>query len=349
MTLYKRILSVPADPQDNSLLFRLLPAEIRSHIFSFALTDYPDPSPDHHYHQDTCYSRPSYFAPRKTDTQLLRACRRAYQESWFLPFVLKEQTQWLTHLNRAPPGLGARMTTVKLHLRLRQVAEQQGKENVEFDRLRAFAQMWKLEQGALSKLLGVDGVPHLHPRSLTLTIRHADWWHWEKDEPLRFEAGWLQGVSKVLSTSVQEFNIEIESLVRKKDQIEKIATQMVQRWFFKRQDGVVLYADSTPNSWVVSTWRGNSTWHDERWIRDETEPNVVDYYVAIVTFRPEYVIAQKGGQVSDKAREFADRPYYAEDEMRLHLPDAKQIDDPNPSIYVGEDSDEVGCYFALFD
>ena len=47
--LYERILSAPVTPKDDSPLFKLLPPEVRSCIFPFALTDYPNDSPDKHY------------------------------------------------------------------------------------------------------------------------------------------------------------------------------------------------------------------------------------------------------------------------------------------------------------
>ncbi|KAG9708027.1 hypothetical protein KCU73_g17571, partial [Aureobasidium melanogenum] len=33
-------------------------------------------------------------------------------------------------------------------------------------------------------------------------------------------------------------------------------------------------------------WSGSATWHHHRWIRDETGPNKLDYYVSTVTWRP---------------------------------------------------------------
>jgi hypothetical protein len=79
--IHTLLLSVPAAPQDQSPLFTRLPAELRAEIFSLVLTDYPDPSPAAHYAADTCYARPSYFAPRRTDARLLRVCRAVYREA----------------------------------------------------------------------------------------------------------------------------------------------------------------------------------------------------------------------------------------------------------------------------
>ncbi|SPN98649.1 related to M.genitalium alanine--tRNA ligase [Cephalotrichum gorgonifer] len=253
--LHTQILSTSATLQNDSALFSVLPAEVRSHIFSFALTDYPDPSPDKRYEKATCYTRPSYFAPRRTDTALLQTCRAVYAESWFLPVLLREQ---------------------------------------------------------------------------------ADWWYWESDEPLRFEAQWIRRINEVMPSSVRETHIELESTVRRKGQVESIARQMREKWFFKRTDGVVLYPDATGANCEVSGWRGSSTWNGETWTRDETEPGVIDYYVISVPFRPEHVVKRRSGMVSGEARRSAETGIYNAFSMRLdtrgeHGPEDLQSDSDSDS------------------
>lgn len=56
--------------QLQSSLFTVLPGEIRNHIWNYALTDYEDKA--RLYNDATCYKRPEYLAPRRTDTELLR-------------------------------------------------------------------------------------------------------------------------------------------------------------------------------------------------------------------------------------------------------------------------------------
>ncbi|KAI1762140.1 hypothetical protein GGR53DRAFT_432252 [Hypoxylon sp. FL1150] len=297
--LHTQILSVPAARQDESPLFGVLPAEIRSSIFALALTDYPDPTPDNRYAAETCYTRPHYFAPRKSDTALLRTCRAAYAECWFLPFMLHEQTHWLTAQDRAPPEYRANVTQAALCSRLQLIKDQrEDGEVVEIEGLRVFAQMYRLEGAALASLLRT---PHLRPRRLTLTIRHTDWWHWESDEPLRFEAKWIPSVCEALPDSVREFCIELESLECKKDQVDFVAKEMREKWFFKRTDGAVLCPDVTGANVEVSRWSGTSRWNNRTWTRDETAPGRIDYYVVSVPFRLQYAVERKGGGVSDDA------------------------------------------------
>ncbi|KAI6089770.1 hypothetical protein F4821DRAFT_230895 [Hypoxylon rubiginosum] len=316
--LHTQILSVPAAQQDESPLFGVLPAEVRSSIFALALTDYPDPAPDNQYAAETCYTRPHYFAPRKSDTALLRTCRAAYAEGWFLPFMLEEQAHWLTAQDRAPPEYRVHRSQVTLRTRLQQIKEQRGDDEiVEIEGLRVFAQMYKLEGGHLAQLLKTPG---LYPRRLTLTIRHTDWWYWEEDQPLRFEADWIQAVCKTLPSSVREFWIELESLEKKKGQVDSIAKQMREKWFFKRTDGAALFADVTGKNVEVSRWSGTSRWHNLTWTRDETTPGKIDYYIVSVPFRLQYAVERQGGGVSDEAMRAASSGVFNARKMRLDNP-----------------------------
>ena len=327
--LHVQILSIPAASQHDSPLFGMLPGEVRSYIFSLALADYADASPDKQYEAETCYKRPHYFAPRRSDTALLSTCRAAYAECWFLPFVLQEQTHWLTSQDRAPPEYNVyehEPYAVQFHSLkspLQQIHDQRGaNETIEIESLRAFAQMYRLKEDALALLLQT---PHLHPRRVTLTIRHADWWFWEDDEPLRFSGEWIEDVSRVLPSSVREFYIELETLERKKKQLDSIAKQMRERWFFKRTDGAALYADVTGGNAEVSRWSGTSTWHGRRWVRDETESGRIDYYVLCIPFRLQHVVERGGGSVSDHARQAAQGDIFDENKFNLHLPGQSRI------------------------
>lgn len=78
--------------------------------------------------------------------------------------------------------------------------------------------------------------------------------------------------------------MQVESLERKQDQIDYIASQMIDKWRFTRRDDTTLQA--SPNSASISRWSGSSTWEGDRWIRDESRPETLDYYVATIPFRP---------------------------------------------------------------
>ncbi|RGP77803.1 alaninetrna ligase [Fusarium longipes] len=345
--LHEKILSKADEPQRHSPLFSVLPGEVRDSIFSYVLTDHPDPEPSMQFSKKTCYTRPSYEADQSTDTRLLRTCRAIYRETWFKPFLLREHTQWASSQDRAPPS---RWGPPPLTRMLARIAKQQMLDKVEIERLRVFAQMYKLEEGNLATILRT---PLLAPRIVTLTIRHTDWWFWENDEPLRFEANWIEDVSKAMSSSTNQFCIELESLERKKDQVDKIADQMIKKWYFKRPDGVVLYAEASGASRKESRWTGESTWHNRRWIRDETEPERLDYYIVSVTFRPRIDIERIGGTVSRDVFNSAQKDFYDQSEMRIHLPGQSRIEAENPFELV-YDFDDLGdcedcCGSRLYD
>lgn len=295
--LYQQLLAKEIEPQEESPLFSLLPPEIRTKILTFVLSDYEDT--DSPYHIDTCYSRPTYFAPRKTSTELLRTCRAIYRETWFLPFILTEQTHWISAPDRAPPGYNSWHSITKLKELLPEIARQLNQDKVEIEGLHVFAQMYRIEQGGLAQLLHTPG---LHPRQLALTIRHTDWWFWEDDEPLRFEADWISRVQTGMSPSMQEFRLELESLERKKDQIDTIGKHIAENWFFKKLDGNVLYADVSGKCHQVSRWTGTSTWHNKRWTRDENTAGKLDYYILTITFMSEVALVKRGGVVSETAK-----------------------------------------------
>ncbi|KAF5601384.1 hypothetical protein FPANT_1755 [Fusarium pseudoanthophilum] len=338
--LRQDILAKAPIPQDESPLYAKLPGEVRDSIFSYVLTDHPDPTPDKKFKENTCYTRPSYLAAQSTDTRLLRTCRAIYRETWFKPFLLREHTEWATGEDRAPPPHKA---PPRLRPMLAKISKSLGTDKVEIERLRVFAQMYRLQENGLQEVLRT---PHLAPRTITLTIRHTDWWYWEEDEPLHFDGNWIEGVCQVLTPSTTQFCIELESLERKKDQVDKIAKQMVDSWFFKRPDGVVLYADTSDANRKVSRWSGSSTWHGQRWIRDETEPHKLDYYIVSITFRPLISIERSGGSASEKAIKEAQDPQVPE-RPKLSLPDnEKRIETENPCEWVS-DSDEDDGYNGI--
>jgi hypothetical protein len=150
--------------QSQSPLFSLLPGEIRDRIFAYALADFEDTSVV--YDSDTCYRRPDYAAPRRSDTALLRTCQLVYQEAFFYPFTLAEQTLFLTWPSRRP----MEVTTVeRLKLSLELIHKLHGE--IELKGVCVFAQLCNLEEG--SRFREILDTPHFLPRTMTITIRHT--------------------------------------------------------------------------------------------------------------------------------------------------------------------------------
>ena len=150
--------------QVQSPLFSVLPGEIRDRIFAYTLAEFEDTSAA--FDNNSCYRRPEYAAPRRSDTALLRTCQRVYQEAFFYPFALAEQILWLAWDSRRP----STVTTVE-RLQPSLVLMQKLHGDTELDSVRVFAQLCMLESGGtLSNILNM---PHFLPRSMTVTIRHT--------------------------------------------------------------------------------------------------------------------------------------------------------------------------------
>lgn len=150
----------------------------------------------------------------------------------------------------------------------------------EISHVRVFAQLYALEPRA--RLQEILNMRFFYPRVITITIRHTDWWFWESDNNLHFDARWV-GVCK-FPNSLAELRVAFESLERKKDQIDDVAAQAMESWSFCRFDGTLMSAsDCVPE---IMRWSGAATWGGRRWLRDETGPNKLDYYVSTITWRP---------------------------------------------------------------
>ena len=111
---------------------------------------------------------------------------------------------------------------------------------------------------------------------------YLDIWSWETDNPIHIGGHWTEVCR--FPNSLRCLNVQVESLERKNDQIDYIVSQMIEKWRFSRRDDTTLQAN--PNSASISRWSGSSTWEGGRWIRDETRPETLDYYVATVPFYP---------------------------------------------------------------
>ncbi|KAJ9627838.1 hypothetical protein H2203_003056 [Taxawa tesnikishii (nom. ined.)] len=250
--------------------------EIRNSIFAYALSDYEDASRT--YSDATCYKRPSYLAPRRSDTALLRTCRQIYQEAWFIPWASAEHAFYLAWNTRSPP----RVTSVESMQETLDLLHARGVD-IEVKHVLLFAQLCRLEDGShLSEILEMH---HFRPKKLTVTIRHTDWWSWENDAPLQIGADWVNECR--FPDSVGEVSVAFESLERKRHQVDYIAAQASETWTFRRNDGTVMRARKDGAA-EVTRWTGMSTWEEQRWIRDESRPNQLDYYVLTVTWRPQH-------------------------------------------------------------
>lgn len=152
---------------------------------------------------------------------------------------------------------------------------------VNINEIQVFPQLYELESCA--SLDDILSLPHFYPLSFTITIRHQDWWWWENDERLHIDARWVNECR--FPDTIKNINIQLESLQRKKDQIDWIAEMMSTTWQFQSFNGTIYTA--AKNDFKATQWTGSSTWESARWVRDETKPGEVDYFVKTVTWKPD--------------------------------------------------------------
>ncbi|KAJ5190197.1 uncharacterized protein N7498_009182 [Penicillium cinerascens] len=259
--------------QNQSGLFSVLPPEIRSEIFAFALASAPDTTQP--IGQDEYCTRPGYETRHFCWTQLLRTCKRVYMEAWFMPFIWSEHTFYMARAERSPRRT---MSVEKMQECLDLIHRRHGE--VHGGHVRLFAQLFMLENSRT--FMGLFTMHHFHPTSVTITLRYTDTWEWEGNRALHISGKWCKWM--VLPESVTSFKMDIESIERRKEEVDYIANEAAEKWHFKRTDGTNLLAQ--PSDISISQWTGSSILGSRRWVRDEVRPGQLDYYVATVTWRP---------------------------------------------------------------
>ncbi len=206
-----------------------------------------------------------------------------------------------------------------------------------------------LEPGtSLTQILSIN---HLYPLSFTITIRHHDWWFWESDDRLRIKARWVNECR--FPDSLKTIHLELESLQRKKDQIDWMADMMRDTWHFQTKNLTIFSAskdDVTENTWI-----GSSTWNDARWVRDETKLEQVEYYIKTVTWQRDASLTRLEASAPDltapeeKFKVIEDStPSLATDELAAaKVPPETDANEAKRLVRVYNDDEEMA--FGLFN
>ncbi|KAK5104970.1 hypothetical protein LTS08_001243 [Lithohypha guttulata] len=292
--------ALPIDDQFSSPLFSDLPGEVRDLIYEYALADYEDLA--NAYELDTCYRRPDYMAPRKTDTALLRTCQAVYNDAWYLPWTLAQHTFFLTAPDRKPKNNTEPHQMERVSKLIERLHPDVLSRRKEVHNVQVFAQLYILEPG--NSLNNVLQIPYFMPRTVTITIRHTDIWFWETDRPIYIRTPWINTVR--FPTSVTTLRIQLESLQRRQPQIDYVVARAQQEWYFTRDDDVHLVSTAAP---TATRWTGSSTWVNRRWVRDEDdqEPGVVHYYMSTLVFKPANMTEDENGYMARNAGKHARR------------------------------------------
>ena len=96
-------------------------------------------------------------------------------------------------------------------------------------KLHLYMQMFELQRLASEKelleaILCPPQFSHgLQPKSLHITVRQADWWDWERGEPLRLDEKHIQDLLDMRQlASVSKFTLELETDESKKDELSAL-------------------------------------------------------------------------------------------------------------------------------
>ncbi|KAJ6014311.1 hypothetical protein N7540_008902 [Penicillium herquei] len=282
-------------PQTECPLFSL-PPEIRYEIFSCALSSASDTTQP--IDQDAYCTRPGYETISHTYTELLRTCKRVYMEAWFMPFLCSEHSFYMAWRQRSPKRV---MSVPRMQACLDLIHARHGE--VQGGSVRIFPQLWALQ--GTKDCGGVFSMRNFHPKTVTITIRYTDTWEWEYNKALYMEGAWAGRIR--LPASVTKFKIDFESIERRKDEVDHIAQELAEKWRFRRSDGMDMVA-SGEDSISFSRWTGSSTLGGHRWLRDETRPGQLDYYVGTVTWRPSKEPPIDGPLFNPRVQVTSDRP-----------------------------------------
>ena len=219
------------NPQSQSKLYQL-PKELRDLTFEYACTQSQDPR--HKYRETAFYYRPGHTSRLKTHTSLLLTCRRVWLEANSLPMQQAEHCFWFQRGPYDPKGDGGWALNLR-HERDRfsrflRSLTMSNLQNLTYIHL--FMQMFQALEFCQDGRLGLFFPDYytqrgLRPKVFHVTIRQSDWWNWESDEQLSFTEGWVRFILRELQASgVEEFKLELETLVSKKGQLDPIVERL---------------------------------------------------------------------------------------------------------------------------
>jgi hypothetical protein len=265
---------IPPHYQGSSPLFSILPPEIRNHIFHLTLLEYDDknfPVPFNSYGY-----RPGHRFRKKHSLDLLATCKLAYLEAYLIPVAATTHTTWSTWGHRAPldRSLVAHHRFQKMNVEQRAAVET----------VQLYAQQFSLEAQDWDRdILPKDQKTHgVLPKRLIISVRHSDWWDWERDAPFRMDesrygSSWRKRFEAFPSLEV--FVMELETLERRKAEMDIIA-EGVRKWKIDLGNGRVLMTDGI--ALKTCTWIGSKIYCG---LLPPEGAAPLQYYVVTITWK----------------------------------------------------------------
>jgi hypothetical protein len=101
--------------------------------------------------------------------------------------------------------------------------------------VQVFIQMYALERGRDIPRILSAAQQNIPTRHLIITIRYADWWWWERNEPLRISSHWIRTIT--FPDSLEKLTVELETRQGKKHELDSLVSQDVSHWQFSTESG----------------------------------------------------------------------------------------------------------------
>ena len=275
------------NPQSASALFSQIPAEIRHLIYEFALLASPDPLRPFSKH--SWHYRPGYTHARLINTNLLLTCRRVYLEADHLAVSQNEHLIYQP-AKRGPPGhkpylLFTSSTSPSSSSSFKRRSLLKHAQRARIQQVHIFAPQlwledWNQEWRDYCKSwsdygYGIGCNRNEHPPRLKITMRHTDWWYFllGENSPLALDAkfegrapprSWIPddvpfmpnswGSRFKLLRGLQVFELELETLQQKKEELDAVVERACE-WQFPLPDDRVLICDC--DATLYTTWTGS--------------------------------------------------------------------------------------------
>ncbi|KAK6362622.1 hypothetical protein TWF730_000078 [Orbilia blumenaviensis] len=264
-------------PQDRSPLFTL-PGEIRNLIWEYTIT--PGSDPTRPFLADSLYRRPDYWGEQKSHVALLCTCKAIYAEAWQFPWTTSELLYYLSNNETRPLSHQYSRWRQKTVLK----ALDGNQYGIRIKHMRIFAGWQTLEFP--SELQGVLYTLYSAPRTITVTIRRADYGNWRANRKLEVPENWVNQCR--FRDSVETIRVEFECLEDKIAEVDEI-TQQALKWQFRRQDGELLSATTRDAQGEMEArwWVNKGASEDLRWSRDigDKEDGRIWHFVRTVVWR----------------------------------------------------------------
>lgn len=245
----KKVISIESSPtaenilkcnqQSQSPLFGRFPPEIRNEIFSLALLQYEDVTKP--YRKNRERYRPGHRAPHIISTNLLLTCRRIWLEANHWPMEHAVHSFWGYYddsgYDRDPEVSGRSEDGLYYHSddvdfepfnKKLTVLQRSRVKHIHVFTPVSWLDMY-LDESFLWKALESD-LTNLH--SFTITIRHVDWWKWDKNRAPRISKfdlydSWIKElIHRLLDNRFDEFRLELETLEGHVDKLRQIVDKV---------------------------------------------------------------------------------------------------------------------------